>query len=80
MCRSKVQNGVVQGLIPGRDAAATPGCVTACLWNAIHFGDADDPASDVSGLIRDNKVFRLNEQLGTEPSIYYLNADPQPMP
>jgi phenylacetyl-CoA:acceptor oxidoreductase subunit 1 len=75
MCRSKVQNGVAQGLVPGRDAEATPGCVAACLWNAIHFGDADDPDSNVSVLLRNNQTFRLNEQLGTEPSIYYLNAE-----
>lgn len=75
MCHSKVQTGLAAGLVPGRDPSATPGCVTACLWGAIHFGDADDPDSNVSTLLRDNPFFRINEQLGTEPSIYYINAD-----
>jgi len=78
MCRSKVQTGVAHGLVPGRDAAATPSCVNSCLWGAIQFGDADDPESNVSVLLRNNRFFRLNEQLGTEPSVYYLNAEAVP--
>ena len=75
MCRSKVHSGVARGLTPGLDPDATPGCVNACLWDAIHFGDAQDPNSNVSRLLQQNKTFRINEELGTEPSVYYINAD-----
>jgi len=75
MCRSKIHSGVAHGLTPGLDPDATPGCANACLWGAIHFGDAQDPNSNVSRLLRQNKTFRINEELGTEPSVYYINAD-----
>lgn len=74
MCRPKIEAGFAQGLTPGRDPDATPGCVNACLWKAIEFGDADDPDSSVSRLLQQNEVFRINEELGTEPSTYYINA------
>jgi phenylacetyl-CoA:acceptor oxidoreductase subunit 1 len=75
MCRSKVHSGVAAGLVPGRDPEATPGCVNACLWGAIQFGDAHDPNSNVSRLLEANEAFRINEELGTDPSVFYINAD-----
>jgi phenylacetyl-CoA:acceptor oxidoreductase subunit 1 len=75
MCRSKVHSGVARGLTPGLDPDATPGCVNACLWGAIHFGDAQDPNSNVSRLLQQNRMFRINEEFETEPSVYYINAD-----
>jgi molybdopterin-containing oxidoreductase family iron-sulfur binding subunit len=38
------------------------------------FGDLNDPDSPVSQLIRDNNTFRLREDLGTSPRVYYLPA------
>jgi phenylacetyl-CoA:acceptor oxidoreductase subunit 1 len=62
------------GLRPGADAEATPMCALACIANAIHFGDLDDPESNVSVLVREQKTMRLLEELGTDPSIYYIVA------
>lgn len=75
MCHSKVLAGLARGLTPGQDLQATPSCVTACLWNAIHFGDAEDPDSTVSRLLKQHRAVRINEELGTDPSIFYINAD-----
>ena len=54
------------------DPDATPVCVNSCIAGALHFGDVEDPASNVSRLLAENHFFRMHEELGTGPSIYYL--------
>lgn len=49
-----------------------PQCVTTCIGRATYFGDANDPESLVSELINKPNAFRLKEELGTEPKVYYL--------
>lgn len=55
-----------------REAGRWPACAKTCPGHAIHFGDLDDPESDVSILLRERNALRLKEELGTEPSVYYL--------
>ncbi|HZK43752.1 MAG TPA: 4Fe-4S dicluster domain-containing protein [Syntrophomonadaceae bacterium] len=47
-------------------------CVTCCPARAIHYGDLNDPNSEVSKLlqIRDNKT--LAPEHGTKPSTHYI--------
>jgi phenylacetyl-CoA:acceptor oxidoreductase 27-kDa subunit len=76
-CVERIDDGSAKGLTPGRDPQATPACVTSCIADALHFGDLDDPASNVSRLLDDNSHFRMHEDLGTGPGIYYLwNREP----
>lgn len=49
-----------------------PACVTTCLGRATYFGDKNDPESLVSQLIASPRVMKLKEELGTDPSVYYL--------
>jgi molybdopterin-containing oxidoreductase family iron-sulfur binding subunit len=51
-----------------------PACVECCPAKARHFGDLDDPQSEVSVLIRRERGFQLNPELGAGPSCYYLPA------
>jgi len=49
-----------------------PTCVTTCLGGARYFGDLNDPASLVAEMAASPRAIRLKEELGTEPSVYYL--------
>jgi Fe-S-cluster-containing dehydrogenase component len=50
-----------------------PACMESCPTKAIFFGDLDDTNSKVASLIRSPRAFRLLEELGTEPKVYYLS-------
>jgi Fe-S-cluster-containing dehydrogenase component len=57
------------------DVVLLPACNQACPASARYFGDLDDPESTVSRLARSPRAFRLLEDLGTEPKVYYLAED-----
>jgi len=71
-CSETLEEGMKKGLKPGVDREATPTCVNACPVRARHFGDLEDPNSNVSILIRDKKAVPLHPEYGTEPSVYYI--------
>jgi len=71
-CSDRIDFGVENGLTPGVDPRATPACVNACIADALHFGDLDDPDSNVSRLLREQKNFRMHAELGTEPGFHYV--------
>ena len=54
------------------DAGRPPACVEACPADALTFGDLDDAASRVNDLLAHRRHFRPREELGTDPSVYYL--------
>jgi len=55
-----------------RDGEVVPACAESCPSHAITFGDLDDPKSRINELIRSPRAFRLHDDLGTEPKVYYL--------
>ena len=61
--------------VPGVDPDVTPACVNSCISGALHFGDRDDPESNVSELLRSHEFFRMHEELGTDPGVYYIIAE-----
>jgi phenylacetyl-CoA:acceptor oxidoreductase subunit 1 len=71
-CVERIDAGTEKGLTPGVHPEATPACVNSCIAEALHFGDLDDPQSNVSRLLVQHKHFRINEELGTGPGFHYL--------
>jgi Fe-S-cluster-containing dehydrogenase component len=50
----------------------TTACVEACPVGARKFGDLSDPESEVSVLLKTRRVWRLKEETGNEPMIWYV--------
>lgn len=49
-----------------------PACVSVCPTHCMHFGDLEDPNSDVSKLLRSRAHHTLHPEAGTGPNVYYL--------
>jgi phenylacetyl-CoA:acceptor oxidoreductase subunit 2 len=73
-CIERIDYGHANGLTPGVHPDATPACVNACIADALHFGDIEDPDSNVSKLVASHETFRMHEELGTDPGFFYLYA------
>lgn len=51
-----------------------PRCVEACPASARIFGDIDNPESKIKKLLGKFRPFRLREQIGTEPHVFYIRS------
>lgn len=49
-----------------------PACVSVCPTRCMHFGDANDPASEVSRLLASRTAHTLIPEAGSRPSVFYL--------
>jgi tetrathionate reductase subunit B len=52
-----------------------PSCVNTCIGRARVFGDLNDPESEISKTIASNPVTVLRPEMGTEPNVFYIQAD-----
>jgi len=77
-CLQRIRRAEEESLARGialKDGDVQPACVQTCPPSALVFGDLFDPNSRISLLLKDNsRKFRVLEDLGTEPSIYYLKG------
>ena len=71
-CKERIDLAAVTGQTPGVDPEVTPACVNSCISGAMYFGDVNDPYSNISTLLADTQHFRMHEELGTDPSVYYI--------
>jgi molybdopterin-containing oxidoreductase family iron-sulfur binding subunit len=74
-CHHRVVKAREEVAMQGRelkDGDVTTACAESCPAKAIVFGDLDDPESRVSQMIRSPRTFRMHDDLGTKPKVYYL--------
>jgi molybdopterin-containing oxidoreductase family iron-sulfur binding subunit len=57
-----------------QDGDVQPACAQTCPSGAITFGDARDPNSQVSQLVRSRRAFKILAEMGTEPAVIYLKG------
>ena len=70
-CFHRIDQGLREGKNIGVEVV--PACAEACPAHAIHFGDLDDPVSEVSRLLATRTSFRLREDMHTKPKVFYLS-------
>ena len=73
-CIQRIQEAEAEGKKIGsehKDGVVTA-CAQTCTGGAIYFGDLDDHSSLVHRLAEGERAYRLLEDLGTEPKVYYL--------
>jgi len=69
------QKGVVEKCtfcIQRSRTGRNPACVEACPTGARIFGNLLDPQSEIRWVLANKKVFRLKEDLGTDPKFWYF--------
>jgi len=49
-----------------------PACVEACPTGSRVFGNLLDPDSEIRFVLKNKKVFRMKENLGTDPKFWYF--------
>jgi len=59
------------------DQGLEPFCVICCEGQAIHFGDLNDPNSEISKIIASKETFQLKLEAKTIPSVYYCPPKPR---
>jgi molybdopterin-containing oxidoreductase family iron-sulfur binding subunit len=75
MCIQRIQGGKLQAKMekrPLRDGDIKMACQEACSANAIVFGDANDPNSEVSKALRSERIYYVLEEINVKPGIGYM--------
>ena len=77
-CVQRINQGKIEAKADGEtveDGAIKPACVQSCTASALVFGDLNDSDSEVSKLSRSQRGTKLLEDLGTQPSVTYLQRE-----
>jgi molybdopterin-containing oxidoreductase family iron-sulfur binding subunit len=56
-----------------RDGEVIPACAQSCPTGAIVFGNLLDKKSKIFRLTGSDRAYRVFEELGTDPAVYYLH-------
>lgn len=75
MCIQRIQAGKLQAKAekrPIKDGDIQVACAAACPANAIIFGDRNDPESEVSKALQNERVYYVLEELNVQPGVGYM--------
>jgi MoCo/4Fe-4S cofactor protein with predicted Tat translocation signal len=75
MCVQRIQEGKLKSKKNGerpKDGSIKTACQQACPTNAITFGDFNDTESEVRKAWNNERKYQLLEEVGTQPSVFYL--------
>ena len=75
MCIQRIQSGKLKAKMEKRalvDGDIQMACQQVCSANAIVFGDANDPESEVSKALRSERTYYLLEEINVQPGIGYM--------
>ncbi len=75
MCIQRIQDGKLQAKLDKRelrDGDIKTACQQTCASNAIIFGDANDPNSEVSKALKNERVYYVLEELNVQPGVGYM--------
>ncbi len=74
MCVQRIQSGKLKAKMekrPMRDGEVKVACQQTCPANAIVFGNANDPNSEISRALKSERTYYVLEELDTKPGIGY---------
>lgn len=74
MCIQRIQAGKLKAKIekrPLKDGDIKMACQQTCSANAIVFGNANDPESEVSKALRSERTYYVLEELNVKPGVGY---------
>ena len=75
LCVQRIQAGKLDAKKAGTkvmDGAIQTACSGACPTNAITFGDLNDKESKANKDMNHDRAYRVIEEIGQDPNIYYL--------
>ncbi|WP_353131779.1 TAT-variant-translocated molybdopterin oxidoreductase [Pseudopedobacter sp.] len=75
MCIQRIQAGKLQAKIERRelkDGDIKMACQQTCASNAIIFGDANDPNSEVSKALKNERVYYVLEEINVQAGVGYM--------
>ncbi len=75
MCVQRIQAGKLDAKKAStkvQDGAIQTACSGACPTNAITFGDLNDTESKINGDMNHDRAYRVIEEVGQQPNVYYL--------
>ncbi len=77
-CVQRIQAGKLEAKKQGRrpiDGEVKTACQESCPTNAIHFGDINDPESNVSKILSEEvegRAYTVLHEINTAPNVWYL--------
>ncbi|MBI1315239.1 4Fe-4S dicluster domain-containing protein [bacterium] len=74
MCVQRTQYAKLEAKKAGRmlkDGDAVTACAQACDTGALVFGDANDAESKIAAAKKNDRMYYLLDEVGTQPSVFY---------